>query len=198
MRLGPPHLLPLAALASLAVLPAADAQRRMSSDPVGGTDIQLIGEGLGVNGVGLRFWISPQTALALRADVDYARLDRDGGNDASTLGLGLGLTLENHAYRQSRVHPFVSGGLSVRHTTVDNAADEESATTFGVEAALGAEARLMQGLTLSGQYGARLGYTTGARDYTTSAGDFPNGDSDNTVLVFGLGGVPRLALSLRF
>lgn len=187
MRLASPRLLPIA-LASLLAIPAADAQRRTvvrhTDGPVGGTDIQLLAEGLDINGVGLRFWISPQTALALRADVDYARLDTDGGDDPSTLGLGLGLGLENHAYRQSRVHPFVSGGVSVRHTTEDDGVDEESETTFGVEAALGAEARLMQGLTLSGQYGARLGYTTG--------------EGDNTVLAFGIGGVPRLALSLRF
>ncbi len=41
----------------------------------------------------------------------------------------------------------------------------------------------MQGLTLSGQYAARVGYSTG---------DTPD------QLSIGLGGVPRLALSLRF
>ncbi len=188
MRLASPRLLPLA-LAALFVLPAADAQRRtvvrQNDGPVGGTDLQLLADGTDVNGVGLRFWLSPQAALALRADVDYNRVDDDDtDDDESLLGFGLGLTLQNHAYRQSRVHPFVLGGITVNHLVSDgNGNGNLSATTFGVEGGIGAEARLMQGLTLSGQYAARLGYSTG---------DVPDR------LSIGLGGVPRVALSLRF
>lgn len=179
-------VLPLAA-ASLLVLPSADAQRRTSNDPVGGTDLQLLASGLDVNGAGLRFWIAPQTALALRATVDYDRLNVDG-DDPSTLGLGFGLNLENHAYRRARVHPYLSAGVSVDHVSQDNGGGgDASQTTFGGEVALGAEARLMQGLTLSGQYGVGLGYTTG---------DLPAG-GDSRVSI-GLGGTPRMALSLRF
>ena len=178
-------VLPIAA-ATLLVLPTADAQRRYTDDPVGGTDLQLLAEGLDVNGVGLRFWMTPQTALALRATADYDRLNVSG-DDPSSLALGFGVNIENHAYRRARVHPYLSGGVSVNHQTVNSGGADASQTTFGVGAALGAEARLMPGLTLAGQYGVGLDYTTG---------DLASGADSR--LSIGLGGTPRVALSLRF
>lgn len=191
----------LLALTLAALLPAtADAQRRyrFSRDDDRGTDLQVLARGLNVDGMGLRFWLTPQTALATRFDFDLTSVD---GPDATMLTLGVGLNAERHMARSGPVHPYftIGGRVGVASFSRDDAFrdDDRTQTFFGGEAGLGAEARLTSGLTFSGQYTLSATLADGDGDAGVPEGDPVPGFGDRVTNV-SLGGVPRLALSLRF
>ena len=189
----------------LALLPAAaDAQRRyrvVHDDEERGTDLQVLGTGLNVDGVGLRFWMTSRTALATRFDFDY--IDFEGAADAEQLNLGVGLNVERHA-GYGRVHPFLTLGGSVGVLTITDedapGDDTRTRTLLGGEIGLGAEARLFSGLSLSALYALRADFTTGD-DASEIGGVVPEDDMDPLGTAdtrVRLGGRPRLALSFRF
>lgn len=179
--------------AVLALLAAAaspsHAQRRAAADPVGGTDIQVIADGLDVTGAGLRFWTGPRDAVAIRATAGF-RSDADPAlPDVTRLSVGGEVEYQRHAGGAGRVHPFVGVAVTVRYDDVDGsgtAAGDDARTTLGGGVSLGAEARLVSALTLSAQVGVAARYAMSASS------------SERRTLDVGLGGVPRLALSLRF
>ena len=214
----PMRPLPFLLLAVLLLPATADAQRRRvvithDRDEPRGTDIQALGDGLSLDAVGLRFWLSPRTALTTRITFAYDEADVDGpgtGGDFETdaLELGVALGFERHLASRGRVSPFVSlaGAIGIRNAELDapviiedgpgdggdRVTGDVRTTVFGGEAGLGAEFRIAQGLSLSGTYLLAARYESGEAD-----DDF-NGDSDIDAFSVRLGGLPRLALSFRF
>lgn len=198
-------------LLAVLLLPAtADAQRRRvyvsrSGDEARGTDIQAIGDGLSLDAVGLRFWLSPRTALTTRITFAYDEVDIRAGSGADqsteTLELGVALGFERHLASHGRVRPFVSlaGSVGIRNVEGDDVLDDGGdrvtgnvqTTVFGGEAGLGAEFRVAQGLALSGAYLLAARYESGEVDGGV-------GEVDVDAFSVRLGGLPRMALSFRF
>jgi opacity protein-like surface antigen len=183
----------LLSLIVLFLLPAAaDAQRRyrVVHDDERGTDLQVLARGLNVNGVGLRFWLGERTAVATRLNFDFTDFDSP---DGTALGLDAGVAVESHMRRGGRVHPYFTLGGHVGVFNFDGNAGDNTRTVFGGHAGLGAEARLVDGLSLGAQYALRVDAVTG--DDALPQG--PGGPGTPRLNV-GLGGVPTLALSFRF
>ncbi len=194
-------LLLVMALAFLLPL-SADAQRRYritrDDDDARGTDLQVYTQGLSPDGVGLRFWLGPQTALTTRLDFSYTDFDRP---DGSVFSLGATVGAESHLGRSGRVHPFfaLDGRVGVLSFSNDFRDDANTYTVFGGDAGLGAEARLMDGLTLNARYELSVDVATGNEVFAyDAAGNGAEPVGGQPKLNVRLGGVPRLALSFRF
>ena len=159
-------------------------------------------------GIGGKFYFSPQ--VALRAGFQFGNIKEttpfnatansdltgsDGSESVNILGIALGLEL--HAASQSRVSPFVGGGLSFRsisteskdvtinpnpQTTVENSRFGElgfrAGTTLSFFGLAGVEVFLLKEVSLAGEY--RFGF-----DNTQPKDEVVNDGATSTTTEFG-------------
>lgn len=171
-------LLLLGLLAAPAVLAQSTVEGRRA------VDLQLLGSGLNVNGVGLRFWVHPNVPTTVSITGSRVATSTAAG-DATTTRVAVQAGIERHVRTEARVHPYVSasGLFSIESAGAQGGALGKT-TGVGGRLGLGAEARLFDGLSLSGEYGLSATYLMG--------------ENDASAFALTLGGAPRVALSLRF
>ena len=176
-------------LGSLAVLLAAAPAQAQRGGRQGDTAIVVGISGLydlrispALGGIGLRYFVGHRTAVGAAVGFGY-RLD-DSRLDTETGQINVAVWGEQHVGRgRGAVSPFVAGGVQVgaeSSTLTDErlvdpcqptdsclgrytVTTEQSSVLLGVGGALGAEVRLVRGVTLGGAY--TLGITVADSDF---------------------------------
>jgi hypothetical protein len=189
-----PRLLLLLALAALAAAPADAQRRRgrdddgafaRKGDAALTFSFDALSPGPFEGGVGGRFWVSDRVVAAASLGFGYGRVDAGyGDQDALTTSFALGV--ERHFGRSRRVSPFVALGARVDHVAFDRedvyyyappCVPEEPCPAYGVPFSvetretsvggalfLGAEVRVLEGVTLAAAHSLGVTYTRGSVD----------------------------------